>query len=55
MLSSVSPAFDPRPAEMDVALPWLARCVDLLAAQLPELEQRQWQAAALAHEVQLCR
>jgi ADP-ribose pyrophosphatase YjhB (NUDIX family) len=49
-------AFDPRPPEMDVALPWLARCVDLLVAQLPEPEQRRWLAAALAalsHEVRL--
>lgn len=41
-------AFDPRPPEMDMALPWLAHCVDLLVTQLPEPEQRQWLAAALA-------
>jgi hypothetical protein len=51
-------AFGPRPAAMDVALPWLAHCVDLLVAQLPQPQPqpRQWLAAALtalAHEVQM--
>jgi hypothetical protein len=41
-------AFDPRPPQMDVALPQLAHCVDLLVAQLPKPEQRRWLAAALA-------
>jgi 8-oxo-dGTP pyrophosphatase MutT (NUDIX family) len=49
-------AFDPRPPEIDAALPWLAQSVDLLAARLPEPEQRHWLAAALAalsHQVRL--
>jgi 8-oxo-dGTP diphosphatase len=49
-------AFDPRPPEIDSTLRWLAQSVDLLAARLPEPEQRHWLAAALAalsHQVQL--
>jgi 8-oxo-dGTP diphosphatase len=46
-------AFDPRPAEVDEVLQWLAQTVDLLAARLPDPEQRHWLAAALSHQVQL--
>jgi hypothetical protein len=49
-------AFDPRPPEIDAALSWLAQSVDLLAARLPESQQRHWLAAALtalSHQVQM--
>jgi ADP-ribose pyrophosphatase YjhB (NUDIX family) len=52
----IADTFEPRPPEIDATLPWLAQSVDLLAARLPEPEQRYWLAAALAalsHQVQL--